>query len=267
MFKNRILPGAGIVVVTFACILLSRFTRVAFFAVLAVMAAFELKAVLARQDMKFLHWIAVAYAAGQFLLCLVSAEPVWMLAWFGLACFCCMLAVILWPALGAMTAVTSLFGMIWPLFFFGVLMAIAASQAWLPVIVLGVFGVWSCDTMALFVGRSVGRRKLSPKISPNKTWEGTLSGAAFSLVAGVVFFFVLKPFGGPGLGACMITCFVASCFGQVGDLAASLIKRYCQVKDYSRLMGEHGGIMDKMDGLLYALPAAWLCLYAMGCIG
>lgn len=266
MFKSRILPGAGIVVVTFGCILLSRITRVAFFAVLAVMAAFELKAVLARQGMKFLHWLAVAFAAGQFLLCMVSAEPVWMLAWFGLSCFCCMLAVILWPRLGAMAAVTSLFCMIWPFFFFGAIMAIAASEAWLPVIVLGVFGVWGCDSTALFVGRAMGKHKLSPQVSPNKTWEGTIGGALFSLLVGIVFFFVLKPFGGPGLLPCMVTCFVASCFGQVGDLAASLIKRYCQVKDYSSLIGEHGGIMDKMDGMVFALPVAWLCLYAMGCI-
>lgn len=266
MFKSRILPGAGITVVTFGCILLSRFTRVSFFAVLAVMAAFELKAVLARQGLKMLHWIPVVYAAGQLLLCLFSVDPVWMLAWFGLAAFGCMLAVILKPALGAQAAMTSLFTMIWPFFFFGLIMAIVAGDAWLPVIVLGVLGVWGCDSTALFVGKALGKHKLAPQVSPNKTWEGTIGGGLFAIVAGLVLYFVLKPFGGPGVVVCMVTSFVASCFGQVGDLAASLIKRFCAVKDYSSLIGEHGGIMDKMDGMLFALPAAWLCLYALGAI-
>lgn len=266
MFKSRILPGAGIVVVTFGCILLSRVTRVAFFAALAVMAAFELKAVLARQGLKFLHWIPVAYVAGQLLLCLLSADPVWMLGWFGLAAFGCMLAVILKPELGAQAAMTSLFGMLWPFFFFGVILAVAASEAWLPVIVLGVLGVWGCDSTALFVGKALGKHKLAPQVSPNKTWEGTIGGGLFAILAGLALYFVLKPFGGPGVLVCMVTSFVASCFGQVGDLAASLIKRFCAVKDYSSLIGEHGGIMDKMDGMIFALPAAWLCLFAMGAI-
>jgi len=266
MFKRRILPGAGIAVVTFGCLFLSRVSRVAFFAILAVMAAFELKAVLARQGMKLLHWIPVAYVAGQFLLCLFSVEPVWMLAWFGLAAFCCMFAVILWPDLGAPTAMTSLFVMVWPFFFFGAVLAIAAGEAWMSVLVLGMLGVWGCDSTALFVGKALGKHKLAPKVSPNKTWEGTVGGALFAILVGVLLHFVLKGFGGPALVPCMVTTFVCSCFGQVGDLAASLIKRYCAVKDYSSLIGEHGGIMDKMDGMIFALPAAWLCLYAMGAI-
>lgn len=266
MFKSRILPGAGIVVVTFGCLLLSRFTRLAFFAALAIMSAFELKAVLGRQGKKLLHWIPAAYALGQFLLCLTGAEPVWMLCWFALAAFCCMLAVILWPRLGAESAVYSMFCMLWPFFFYGVLLYIAGTEAWLSVLVLGIFGVWGCDSTALFVGRAMGRHKLAPQVSPNKTWEGTIGGALFSLLVGLVFHFVLRPFGGPGLLPCMVTTLVCSSVGQVGDLAASLIKRFCGVKDYSNLIGEHGGIMDKMDGMIFALPAAWLCLMAMGAI-
>lgn len=264
MFKSRILPGAGIAVVTFGCLLASRFTRILFFAVLAVMAAFELKAVLARKERKLLHWLPVAYVAGQFLLVLTKADPMWMLAWFGLAAFCCMLAVILWPELGAESAVTSLFIMIWPFFFFGFILYIAGTQEGLTALILGMLGVWGCDSTALFVGKAFGKHKLSPKISPNKTWEGTLGGAAFSLVAGFLLHFVLNfAYLSPGLWECMLICFVASCFGQVGDLAASLIKRWCGVKDYSNLIGEHGGIMDKMDGMIFALPAAWLILQAV----
>ena len=60
--------------------------------------------------------------------------------------------------------------------------------------------------------------------------------------------------------SCMIVSLIASTFGQIGDLAASLIKRMAGVKDYGHLMPEHGGIMDKMDSMLFSIPAAYLCL-------
>ena len=66
------------------------------------------------------------------------------------------------------------------------------------------------------------------------------------------------------LGICMAVTFIASCFGQIGDLAASLFKRMAGVKDYGHLMPEHGGIMDKMDSMLFAIPAAYFGLYLLG---
>ncbi len=266
MFKSRVIPAVGIVIVTFGCLLLSRFTRVLFFTALAVMAAFELRAVLERKGSKLLHWLPIAYTAGQLLLVLLRAEPLWMLVWFALTAFCALLAVILWPALGADAAATTLFILLWPFFFFGIILYVAgADELGLVALILGMLGVWGCDSTALFVGKAFGKHKLSPQISPNKTWEGTLGGAAFSLVAGFALHFVLNfAYLSPGLFECMLVCFVASCFGQVGDLAASLVKRWCGVKDYSNLIGEHGGIMDKMDGMLFALPAAWLLLQALG---
>ena len=110
----------------------------------------------------------------------------------------------------------------------------------------------------------MGKHKLAPTVSPHKTWEGAIGGALFSVVAGVLLHLILKGFGGPDVLCCMVTALIASTFGQVGDLAASLIKRMCDVKDYSRLIGEHGGIMDKMDSMLFSLPVCWVCLYAFG---
>ena len=143
-------------------------------------------------------------------------------------------------------------------------MALAGTEKASIILTLGILSTWGCDSAALFAGRALGRHKLAPTVSPHKTWEGAIGGALFSIATGALLHLILRGFGGPGLVCCMATALIASSFGQAGDLAASLIKRMCGVKDYSRLIGEHGGIMDKMDSMLFSLPVCWVCLYAFG---
>lgn len=264
MFKSRILPGAAITVVTFGCILLCRATRVVFFAALALASVYELTKILKNVDVEFQYAVPACYVVGQLALVLVRADIIWMLTWFGLMAFACLFRVILRPALGAKNAVWTLFGMLWPFFFYGVVMALAGTEKAAIILTLGILSTWGCDSAALFAGRALGRHKLAPTVSPHKTWEGAIGGALFSIAAGALLHLILRGFGGPGLVCCMATALIASSFGQAGDLAASLIKRMCGVKDYSRLIGEHGGIMDKMDSMLFSLPVCWVCLYAFG---
>lgn len=264
MFKSRILPGAGIVVVTFGCILLSRISRVLFFTALALASVYELWRVLKNIDVRYMYIVPVAYIVGQFGLVMTGADIIWMISWYALIAFACIFRVILHPALGAKAAVWTLFGLLWPTFFFGIVMALAAQEKAAIILTLGILSTWACDSAALFAGRAFGKRKLAPTVSPNKTWAGAIGGGLFSIAAGALLHLILKGFGGPDIVCCMVTALICSSFGQVGDLAASLIKRMCSVKDYSRLIGEHGGIMDKMDSMLFSLPVCWLCLYAFG---
>lgn len=264
MFKSRILPGAGIVAVTFACLLLSRVSRVLFFTALALASVYELWKALKNVDVKLMYIVPVAYIVGQFSLVMTGADAVWMAAWYGLMAFACLFRVILRPQFGAKAAVWTLFVLLWPGFFYGVVMAIAAGEGAAIVLTLGLLSTWACDSAALFAGRAVGGRKLAPTVSPHKTWAGAIGGGLFSIAAGALLYLILRRFGGPELLCCMVTALISSSFGQVGDLAASLIKRMCGVKDYSRLIGEHGGIMDKMDSMLFSLPVCWLCLHAFG---
>lgn len=266
-FKQRILPAVGIVVVTFGCILLCRATRVAFFAALALVSVYELYQALKQAGVSYLYVVPAAYIAGQFGWCMGGFDIEWQLAWFALISFCALFKVILKPSLGAKNAVYTLAMMLWPFGFYGIVMAMAAQENGAVMLVLAILSAWACDSMALFVGRSIGKHKLAPEVSPNKTWEGAVGGGVFAGVAGVLLYFILKGSGGPSLVPCVVTAVVSSSFGQVGDLAASLIKRMCGVKDYGHFLGEHGGVMDKMDSMLFALPAAWLCLALFGEFG
>ena len=262
MAKGRILPAVGIAAVTFLCIFLGPIARLLFFTALALASVYEMHSVFTRSGETLLWIVPGAYLVGQALLCLLGAEPLWMLVWFALMAFCALFKVVLFPKNGARSAFTTLYTMLWPVFFYGILMALAVTEKAGLVLTLTILTVWGCDSTALFVGRSMGKHKLAPYVSPNKTWEGTVGGAVFSLIAGALLCLILKSFGGPALLPGMMAAFVGSCFGQAGDLIASLFKRMCGVKDYSRLLGEHGGIMDKMDGMLFAIPAAWLVLHA-----
>ncbi|MEJ5199605.1 MAG: phosphatidate cytidylyltransferase [Anaerolineae bacterium] len=110
---------------------------------------------------------------------------------------------------------------------------------------------WSCDTMAYFVGSSLGRHKLWPRISPKKTWEGLVGGTAAALAAGVIvgiWLLALPWWQGLGLGALVA---VAAPFG---DFAESLFKRLANVKDSSQLIPGHGGALDRVDSLLFVFP-------------
>jgi len=123
--------------------------------------------------------------------------------------------------------------------------------------------VWAADTGAYFVGRKFGRRKLSPQISPNKTVEGLLGGLAAAVLAGLGFA-LLTGAGAAQLPAIAAAALIAGLFSVVGDLFESLLKRHAGVKDSGHLIPGHGGVLDRLDGVLAALPAFALAKAVLG---
>ena len=128
---------------------------------------------------------------------------------------------------------------------------------------LGAISSWACDSFALFGGMRFGKHKLAPLVSPKKSVEGCVCGALASLVAGFVIW-ALPVFPHLSLPVCMITALVSSSLGQIGDLAESLMKRMMGIKDMSNLIPGHGGIFDRADSLMFAIPTAYLCLHIAG---
>lgn len=119
------------------------------------------------------------------------------------------------------------------------------------VYLLGV--VWICDSCAYYGGRRWGRRKLAPVVSPNKTWEGAISGFVGATVFGAAGgTWLLLPELGPARGA--LVGALASSAGQLGDLVESLWKRGAGVKDSGVFLPGHGGFYDRVDSLLFAGP-------------
>ena len=120
---------------------------------------------------------------------------------------------------------------------------------------LALLGTWSSDTFAYFIGSAFGKNKLCPKISPNKSWEGAIAGflgcVAVVWYAGENVFFVHNI-------NLIIFGILIGFFAPLGDLAESQIKRFSGVKDSGSFFPGHGGVLDRLDSLLFVIPAVYI---------
>src|SRR4029077_7125506 len=136
--------------------------------------------------------------------------------------------------------------------------------------------VWAGDIFAYFVGRSIGRHLMSPRISPKKTWEGAVASMVASLVVGGLLFYYATQLSTrflewgliqrrdgifslerPALLPVLLLTAVLNVAAQLGDLVESLIKRGANVKDSGTILPGHGGMLDRIDALLFAAPVLW----------
>ena len=114
---------------------------------------------------------------------------------------------------------------------------------------------WIGDTGAYVVGRTIGRHKLAPRVSPKKTWEGAIASVVVAVAAGVLYLWRFIP-SVPIEVAIPLTA-VVNMAGQLGDLAESAMKRGANLKDSGGLLPGHGGFLDRVDSTLFALPVVW----------
>lgn len=122
----------------------------------------------------------------------------------------------------------------------------------LEFIIFALLLVWTTDSGAYFIGRKMGKKKLWPEISPNKTVEGFVGGVITAVVFACIMQLVF-PISSSWLLLVVITV-IASIFGQLGDLVESAIKRHYAVKDSGNILPGHGGILDRFDSLIFVLP-------------
>ncbi len=147
-----------------------------------------------------------------------------------------------WPAAGVIYLALPVIAIIW---LRGEPEAGRASLLWLFLL------VWATDTGALAVGRTLGGPRLAPRISPNKTWSGAIGGIACAAAVGVLVDWLT---GDAGMALLVGLSVSLSLVSQAGDLVESAVKRHYGVKDSGSLIPGHGGILDRVDGLLLAAP-------------
>ena len=130
-------------------------------------------------------------------------------------------------------------------------------------ITLALFlSVWICDTGAFLFGKKIGKKKILPDISPNKTWVGTIAG----FISSMIFLLILNQSGYfPDIFSLVdvvVLGLITGIFGQFGDWAESLLKREANVKDTSNILAGHGGVLDRFDSLTFAAPLILIyCTY------
>ena len=125
----------------------------------------------------------------------------------------------------------------------------------------GIIAAWGTDTFAFLIGMRFGKHKLS-KISPKKSIEGAVAGTIGAVLIAIVYTIIMNNLYSLGYSYLFVTIstIVLSIIGQLGDFAASSIKRYVDVKDYSNLIPGHGGMLDRIDSLMFLAPFAYILM-------
>ena len=127
------------------------------------------------------------------------------------------------------------------------------------ILLVSLLMIWAMDTGAYFSGKRFGRHKLASHVSPGKTWEGLVGGAILvMLLAAFVAYFAGEFLQVPGLVMFVVACVVISLVSVFGDLFESLMKRQVNLKDSGSILPGHGGVLDRIDSLLVAMPLFWL---------
>jgi phosphatidate cytidylyltransferase len=183
--------------------------------------------------------------------------------------------------MGLASSATSVFGLIYIAVSLSFLVCMRGDWETKPLIIFVLFSVWAGDIAAYYVGRSIGKHKLAPVVSPNKSWEGAIASVIASMVVAVLVFHfrdqIENLFSGPKwlrvnlifplgmrppfmrlpwghvLGIGILTNVAA----QIGDLFESALKRGAGIKDSGTLLPGHGGVLDRIDALLFAIPVVW----------
>lgn len=132
------------------------------------------------------------------------------------------------------------------------------TGTWQPeIIFLPFLLVWLNDTFAYLFGSKFGKHKLFPRISPKKSWEGAIGGGVTTILAG----WLIAPYiNGLNVADTVIISVIVVLFGSFGDLIESMFKRCIEIKDSGHIMPGHGGVLDRLDSILFALPAIFVYL-------
>ena len=168
-------------------------------------------------------------------------------------------------------AAYSMFGVLYIGLTLATLPLLSAQENGPSLLLFLFFVVWAGDIAALYVGRSFGKKKLAPAISPGKTWEGSIASVAGSMIVALLLLLLASSLVRKNIdvlsypGSMLRWLFLAvllNVAAQVGDLVESAIKRGAGVKDSGTLLPGHGGVLDRIDALLLAAPVLWYALLA-----
>ncbi len=148
----------------------------------------------------------------------------------------------------------------------GLLVVVRTSPHGAALVLILLLGTWMTDTGAYFTGRALGRHPLAPRISPNKTIEGLIGGLVFGIFLVWYAHFITGDKGDRWLSGneALVMGIGISIATVVGDLFESMLKRSAGVKDSSHLLGDHGGMLDRLDALLLAAPVLYVCAFLVG---
>lgn len=260
MFKTRLLSGILLVIIALFTVISGGSILFATLFIISLIGMTELYKVFDIQK-KGPGICGYIYAAGYYAL--VFMKPVlpdttdWFMLLF-MAFLICMMGVLVftYPKYRTEQILAAFFG----IFYVAVMLSYVYQTRILPGGVYTVWLVficsWGCDTCAYCVGMLIGKHKMAPKLSPKKSVEGGIGGILGAALLGVLYALAINKWGNAGASIVRFAIIGAAggAISQVGDLAASAIKRNHDIKDYGKLIPGHGGILDRFDSVIFTAP-------------
>lgn len=258
MFKTRLLSGIVLVIILIVTVGFGGNLLFSFLGIISLIGMSELYKVVDVHN-KILGGVGYAAAVAYYGILLTGhMEYVTM---FTILFLVLVMAVYVfaYPAFRAEQVMTVFFG----LFYVAMMLSYVYQTRMLPdggVVVWLIFlSSWGCDTCAYCVGMLIGKHKMAPKLSPKKSVEGGIGGVVGAALLGVLFALAMNQWGGAEANPLhyAIICGVGGMISQIGDLAASAIKRNHDIKDYGKLIPGHGGILDRFDSVIFTAPVIY----------
>ena len=261
MFTTRLI--SGIVLVIIAAFLLVEGSTVLYFASLAIslIGLFELYRVM-KIERSAPGYVGYAAVVAYYWIMGNREQYVTFLAIVSLMILMT-IYVVTFPKYGTEQITVAFFG----IFYVGIMFSYLYQVREMPdgkyLVWLILLSSWGCDTCAYCAGMLLGKHRLAPVLSPKKSIEGAVGGVVGSALLGCIYayFFGAKmdEVSNP-MVACAVACAIAAVISQIGDLAASAIKRNHNVKDYGNLIPGHGGVLDRFDSMIFTAPAIYFAL-------
>ena len=183
------------------------------------------------------------------------------LTWFMLlfmACLICQMGVLVfgYPKYNTQQIFAAFFGVFYVAVMLSYIYQARLLEGGVFTVWLVFICAWGCDTCAYCVGKLIGKHKMAPVLSPKKSVEGGIVGIAGAALIGVLYALAINHWGGAGADIVQYAVIggAGGAISQIGDLAASAIKRYHNIKDYGKLIPGHGGILDRFDSVIFTAP-------------
>ena len=256
--KTRVITAIVAIAIFIVIIyVLPPFAAVAAFCALCAIAAYELLGATGALKGHPLLWVSCAFAFTVPLFTCYGGDGSILAGVYAYACVSFLWAIFDYKRLGFSQVAEGFLGaFVIPFLLSSIIRIMISCDLGRQYILMPFLAAWCSDSAAYITGRCCGKHKLAPHVSPKKTIEGAIGGLAGGALGMVLFGLAMHHFynAAPNYWLLALAGGVGAAAGQCGDLAMSLIKRNCGIKDYGKLFPGHGGVLDRFDSVLFTAP-------------
>ena len=258
--KTRLISAAVMIPLVIICLIFGGAVFNVLIALVSIISVLEITNALKKAEINTFWVLNLIYSVAASIAVYFGGET-WLFRVLILFVLITLPLSFILPKADLRMGAATVFVMVYPTTLLGIF-CLAESLSWVY-IVAGAASAVITDTAAYFTGKYLGKRKLCPKISPNKTIEGAIGGAVATFVLISVYGILCRVFMTGTIGvahtvAWLVVALLCGIFAQVGDLFASYIKRICDIKDFSNIIPGHGGVLDRIDSAIFTIAIVYL---------